>query len=104
VAEPEASVTLDAPRRGGSLHGKAKSRDNGIAAERIDRDYFNKGGLDSAPLAESEIERRYRMPRSVYEMLREVILKTYGFLNKSTTLWASVVPPRIRKWSTPYVN
>jgi hypothetical protein len=92
VAEAEASVAIDAPRRGGSLPGKAKNRDNGIAegAERIDWDYFSRGGLDSAPLAESEFERRFRMPRCVYEMLREGILETDDyFLQKNDALGKS---------------
>jgi Plant transposon protein len=89
VAGAEASDTIDARRRGGSLPGKAKNRDNGIAegAERIDRDYFNRGGLDSAPLAESEFERRLRMPRCVYEMLRKGVLETDDyFLQKNDAL------------------
>jgi hypothetical protein len=64
--------------RGGSRPGKAKNRDNDIAqgAEQIDWDFFNTVCLLPAPIAEAEFERRFRMPRSVYEVLREGLLET----------------------------
>jgi hypothetical protein len=68
------------PMRGGSRPGMAKIRDDGIAqgAEQIDRDYFNRVCLLPAPNAEAEFERRFRMPRSVYKVLREGLLETDG--------------------------
>jgi hypothetical protein len=63
---------------GGSLPGKAKNHDNGIAqgAEQIDRDYFNRVCLLLAPISETEFECILRMPRSVYEVLREILLES----------------------------
>jgi hypothetical protein len=75
--------------RGGSRPGKAKNRDNGIAqgAELIDRDYFSRVCLLPAPISEAEFERRFRMPRSVYEVLREGLLETdWYFLQKQVSL------------------
>jgi hypothetical protein len=76
-----ASDTPFVPMRGGSRPGKAKTRDNGIAqgAEQIDQDYFNRVCMLPAPILEAEFERRFRMPRSVYEVLREGLLETDGF-------------------------
>jgi hypothetical protein len=42
----------------------------------IGRDYFNRVCLLPAPITEAEFERRFRMPRSVYELLREGLLET----------------------------
>jgi hypothetical protein len=59
----EASDTPVVPMPGGSRPGKAKNRDNGIAqgAERIDRDYFNRVCTLPAPIAEAELECRFRI-------------------------------------------
>jgi hypothetical protein len=64
--------------RGGSRPGKAKNRDNGVAqrAIQIDRDYFNRVCVLPAPIAGADVERIFRMPRSVYELLREGLLET----------------------------
>jgi hypothetical protein len=66
------------PTRGGSRPGKAGNRDTGIeqGAKQIDRDYFNRFSRLPAPIAEADFERRFRMPRSVYELLREGLLET----------------------------
>jgi hypothetical protein len=85
----EASATPIVRMRGVSRPGKAQNRDNGIAqgAVQIDRDYFNRAGLIPAPIAEAEFERRFRMPRSVYELLREGVLATDGyFLQKQDAI------------------
>jgi hypothetical protein len=85
----EASDTPVVSMRGGSRPGKAKNRDNGIAqgAELIDRDYFSRVCLLPAPISEAEFERRFRMPRSVYEVLREGSLETdWYFLQKQVSL------------------
>jgi hypothetical protein len=60
---------------------KATNRDNGIAqgAVQIDRDYFNKVCLLHAPIAEAEFESRFRMPRSVYELIHDGLLETDGY-------------------------
>jgi hypothetical protein len=75
--------------RGESRAGKTKNRDNGIAqgAEQIDRDCFKIVCLLPAPIVEAELERRFRMPRCVYMVLRESVLETDRyFLQKRDTL------------------
>jgi Plant transposon protein len=72
------SATTSLAIRGGSVPGRPKCRDNGIeeGAEQIDRFYFNRTSLLSAPIFEADFERRFRMPRSVYELLREGLVET----------------------------
>lgn len=57
----------------GSLLGRAGNRSIGRenASRRLDTDFFNRG-TNSPPLfSESEFERAFRMPRSIYERIRE---------------------------------
>jgi hypothetical protein len=77
----ESSDTTVVPMRIGYRPGKAKNCDNGFAqgAEQIDQGHFNRVCLLPAPIAEAEFERRFRMPRSLYEVLREGLLETDGY-------------------------
>jgi hypothetical protein len=66
--------------RGGSRPGKKSNRDIGRddGAKRIDRDYFcrRSENLGLTPVfTEAEFERRYRIPRDVYERLREGLME-----------------------------
>jgi Plant transposon protein len=74
----KASDTPVVRMRGGSRLGKAKNRYNFMAqgAMQIDRDYFSRVYLLPSPIEEAEFDRRFRMPRSVYELLREGLLET----------------------------
>jgi hypothetical protein len=65
------------PKRCGSRPGKAPNRDLGRrqAAIDIDRYHFGRHGA-STVYSTSEFERRYRMPRCVYEEIRTRILDT----------------------------
>jgi hypothetical protein len=73
----KASDIVYMPMCGSSLPGKAKNRDKGIlqGTEQIYPDCFNRSCLLSAPISEAEYERRFRMPRSVYEALRDGVLE-----------------------------
>jgi hypothetical protein len=95
----EASDTPVVSMCGRSRLGKAKNRDNGIAqgVEQIDRDYFNRVCLLPAPNAETEFEPSLRMPRRVYEVLREGLLETGGTFCRNRMPLESSAPPRIRK-------
>jgi hypothetical protein len=41
----------------------------------VDMDYFNRHNLGIVPRLEPECERRYRMPRSLYETVRARVLE-----------------------------
>jgi hypothetical protein len=73
----EASASPDAPMRGGSRPGRAPNRDRALCqgAVDLDKDYFNRLGLVSAPRLELDFERRYRMPRVLYERVRAGVLE-----------------------------
>jgi hypothetical protein len=67
-----------APRRSGSVPGRVPSRDREFLHEvesyykgaiNVDKD-FNRRNLIIVPRLEPECERRYRMPRSLYESVR----------------------------------
>jgi hypothetical protein len=60
---------------GGSRIRKAPNRNLGRreGSESLDRDYFSLGG-GSPVFKELEFERRYRMPRETYEMIRKTVL------------------------------
>jgi hypothetical protein len=60
---------------GGSRIGKAPNQNLGRreGAEKIYRDYFSRGG-GSPVFTELEFERRYRMPRETYELIRKTVL------------------------------
>jgi hypothetical protein len=62
-------------RHGGSHMGKAPNRNIGRhdAARSLDEDYFLREG-GTPRFVESEFERRFRMPRCVYENLREAVM------------------------------
>jgi hypothetical protein len=74
----EVSASLDARMRGGSRPGKSPNRDRALCqgAMDLDKDYFNRLGLVSAPQLELDFERRYRMPRELlYERVRAGVLE-----------------------------
>jgi hypothetical protein len=53
-----------------------------------------------APIAEAEFERRFRMPRSVYEVLREGLLETDGYvLQKKDALGKLGASTDQKRWS-----
>jgi hypothetical protein len=60
---------------GGSRIGKAPNRNLGRreGAEALDRDYFSRGG-GYPVFTELDFERRYRMPRETYELIRKIVL------------------------------
>jgi hypothetical protein len=62
-------------RHGGSRVGKAPNRNIGrhAAARSLDKDYFQREG-GTPRLVKSEFERRFRMPRCIYENLRDAAL------------------------------
>ena len=79
------SRSLDARRRGGSFPGKSPNRDRALSqgAIELDKDYFNRLGLVSAPRLELEFERRYRMPRVLlYERVRAGVLEVDSYFEQ----------------------
>jgi hypothetical protein len=74
----------DAPRRGGSVPGRAPNRDRALlqGAIEIDKDYFNRLNLVTVPRLEPEFERRYRMPRSLYEKVRAGVLEVDPYFSR----------------------
>jgi hypothetical protein len=73
----EASASPDAPMRGGPRPIRAPNRDRALCegAVDLDKDYFNGLDLVSAPRLELDLERRYRMPRVLYERVRAGVLE-----------------------------
>ena len=79
------SRSLDARRRGGSRPGKSPNRDRALSqgAIELDKDYFNRLGLVSAPRLELEFERRYRTPRALlYERVRAGVLEVDSYFEQ----------------------
>jgi hypothetical protein len=74
----------DASRRGGSVPGRAPNRDRALlqGAIEIDKDYFNRLNLVTVPRLEPEFERRYRMPRSMYEKVRVGVLEVDPYFSR----------------------
>jgi hypothetical protein len=103
VAGVPAKRRLSRGRRGGSRPGKAPNRDLGRrqAAIDIDRDYF--GRLGTSPVFSiSEFERRYRMPRCVYEEVRARVLENDNYFHeKSNALGRPVFIPHYRTGNSP---
>lgn len=72
------------PTRGGSKPGK-KANNNlhrVVCAERIDADYFCRHSSEQPRFTEQEFERRYRMPRIIYERIREGIYNDDRFFQQ----------------------
>jgi hypothetical protein len=77
-------------RRGGSRVGKARNRngildhDLGRGGQTIDREYFC-CYTDAQPIfTEPEFERRYRVPREIYEIFVPGVLNVDGYFREST--------------------
>jgi hypothetical protein len=72
--------------RGGSTPGKAGNRERSRVegAARIDADYFRRGDTaERAPIFnEREFERRWAVPRAVYEVVREGVLAFSNFFQE----------------------
>jgi hypothetical protein len=60
------------PRRGGYVPERAPNRDRALLQGSIGlyKDYFSRFNLFIVPSLELDFERRYRMPRSLYEKVR----------------------------------
>jgi Plant transposon protein len=81
----EVNTSLDARTRGGSRPGKSPNRDRAICqgAIELDKDYFNRLGLVSAPRLEFDFERRYRMPGALlYERVRAGVLEVDSYFEQ----------------------
>jgi hypothetical protein len=81
----EVNTSLDARTRGGSRPGKSPNRDRALCqgAIELDKDYFNRLGLVSAPRLELDFERRYRMPRALlYERVRAGVLEVDSYFEQ----------------------
>jgi hypothetical protein len=72
------------PRRGGSVPGRAPNRDRALlqGAIDLDKDYFNRLNLVIVPRLEPDFERRYRMPRSLYEKVRAGVLEVDAYFSQ----------------------
>jgi hypothetical protein len=72
------------PRRGGSVPGRAPNRDRALLQGAIDLDkgYFNRLNLVTVPRLEPEFERRYRMPRNLYEKVRAGVLEVDAYFTQ----------------------
>jgi hypothetical protein len=87
-------------KHGGSRVGKARNRDIGrlSAAQRLDIDYFGRTGRVRPAFSNESFERRFRMPREVFESSeQEYCRQMQDTLPKTSTLLGSVVPQQIKK-------
>jgi hypothetical protein len=100
VSAAEASAERFVKIQGGSFPGRARNGERriGQGAAQIDMDYSNRLCLLPAPIAEAEFERRFRMPPSVYELLREGILGEDIYFRSERMPRASSERQQIRKW------
>jgi hypothetical protein len=83
IAGAIAKRRISLRKRGGSQPGKASNRDLGKRQAVIDinRDYF--GRLGTSPVfSNSEFERRYRMPRCVYEEVSARVRDTDNYFQE----------------------
>ena len=80
---------------GGSREGRTpnKNRDFIGAAAQLDRDYFN--GPESTH-SEADFERRFRMPRVVYEEIEAAVLGEEPFVQKKDIVGKPGVNPRVK--------
>jgi hypothetical protein len=81
----EVNTSLDARMRGGAQIGISPNRDRALCqgAIGLDKDYFNRWRLVSAPWLELGFERRYRMPRALlYERVRAGVLEVNSYLEQ----------------------
>jgi hypothetical protein len=85
----------DKPKWGGSRPGKApnKNRDFKAAHANLKKHYFN--GVDSV-YDETDFERRFRMPRSVFMRLHDQLTGMDPFVDKADALDKSGVAPLVR--------
>jgi hypothetical protein len=85
VAGVPAKRRLSRGRRGGSRAGKAPNRDLGRRQAAVDIDRYSFGRLGTSPLFSiSEFERRYRMPRCVYEEVRARVLENDNYFHEKS--------------------
>jgi hypothetical protein len=79
---------------GGSVPERAPNRDRALlqGAIDLDKDYFNRLNLVTVPRLEPEFERRYRMPRNLYEKLRAGVLEVDAYFTQCCVKHARPVP------------
>jgi hypothetical protein len=72
------------PRRGSSVLGRAPNRDRALlqGAIDLDKNYCNRLNLVIMPRLEPDFERRYRMPRSLYEKMRAGVLEVDAYFGQ----------------------
>ena len=85
----------DEPKHGGSRPGKApnKARDFQAAYDRLTENYFSG---ENSKFDERDFERRFRMPRDVFNRVRDAVIGEVGFVESCDAIGRPSIHPFVK--------